>query len=649
MKKHFLICLPSLLCILLVLLFSTEINAQCEGAPNPPFPGCQAPGGKPFKVLLVLDESGSVNIPVVFEPQFEQAVTDFADALEGAFPTTGRMQMGIVEFSDVANIGMAMKDVADPDFEDMVAKYLDGENRTPVINPNYSPARGTDYVKAWTKAKEVVDANDIDLIFFISDGNPDPPQDINSYRNIANAVKASGTYVFGIALGSGINDCHIRAVSGPDVFVNGNLPPADWVKSNFSDLPASLVMLANSLIDNQAPKLTCSPPIKVPNDPGKCSAVVIYNIEASDNCPPVTVNCTPASGSVFNVGQTNVTCTAKDNVGNVASCSFKITVLDLEAPKITCPADKTISCEESLAPANTGSPVVSDNCAIGGTGNVDVRVDGSCLNEFTVNRTWTTSDIHGNSKSCLQIISVQDKKLPVIKCPPNVTVECDTSVAKTGKAVATDNCDTDVSIVWSNIHISGDCDWFCITERHWKATDNCGNTSGCVQVITKDVTPLIEKALEAGPLVWGQTAATVTLQAGQGSCVVQWLPYVGVVPTALKFDDAIARAPGCTLMSNPMSGGHIVNPLLGEAMKLKILVRLNPALGTTKLSAIPCPMHFIVRQALGGGENATVNELLRVTDLTLGNINVNLLVPEHTQHLLDVLKCVNAGRTVCKP
>ena len=86
-----------------------------------------------------------------------------------------------------------------------------------------------------------------------------------------------------------------------------------------------------------------------------------------------------------------------------------------------------------------------------------------------------------------------------------------------------------------------------------------------------------------------------------------------------------------------------------EAMKLKILVRLNPSLGTTKLSAIPCGMHFIVRQALGGGENATVNELLRVTDLTLGNVNVNLLVPEHALHLLDVLKCVNKGRSVCKP
>ena len=217
-------------------------------------------------------------------------------------------------------------------------------------------------------------------------------------------------------------------------------------------------------------------------------------------------------------------------------------------------------------------------------------------------------------------------------------------------ATATDNCDMSVSITNQDIPISGDCDWFCITERHWTATDDCGNFSKCVQVVTKDVTPLIEKALEAGPLVWGQTAATVTLPPGKGACVVKWLPYVGVVPTALKFDDAVAGA-DCKLMTNPLdrNTGQIVNPLLGEAMKLKILVRLNPGLGLKRLKTdLGCtPMHFIVRQALAGGEDATVNELLRVTDLTLGNINVNLLVPEHCLELLKVLKCANTGRTVC--
>lgn len=399
--------------------------------------------------------------------------------------------------------------------------------------------------------------------------------------------------------------------------------------------------------DNEPPSISCPPNQILSASPGKCFAPASYSASASDACTSATVTYNPPSGSNFNVGTTPVTATAIDEEGNTVSCNFTIQVVDNQAPVINCPANKTISCEESLNPSNTGSANATDNCGIASIVHTDLRINGSCPNEFTINRTWTALDIHGNNKTCLQVISVEDKKPPVIVCPPNITVTCDTSVAKTGMAVATDNCDLNVSISRLDKHISGDCEWFCITERHWTATDDCGNTSKCIQTITKDVTPLIEQALASGPLKWGQSSATVTLQAGQGSCVVKWLPAVGTVPTALKFDDAIPRAPACTLMSNPMSGGHIVNPLLGEAIKLKLLVRLNPALGKTKLKNIPCDMHFIVKQALA--PNPDVNELLRVTDLTLGNITVSLLVPANCLELLKVLKCVNSGRTVCNP
>lgn len=46
---------------------------------------------------------------------------------------------------------------------------------------------------------------------------------------------------------------------------------------------------------------------------------------ASDNCPGVTTVCVPASGSMFPVGTTTVTCTATDASGNTASCSFSVT------------------------------------------------------------------------------------------------------------------------------------------------------------------------------------------------------------------------------------------------------------------------------------------------------------------------------------
>lgn len=611
--------------------------------PNPSFPGCKAPGGPPFRVLLILDESGSISAGAA--TMVRTAVKDFAMTLTNASASTGKFEMGIIEFESTAKNALqpdVMLDVKSPAFLTKIQNYL---------SSGYSPSGGTNFEDALNK---VALFPRVDMIFFITDGNPTSGNtNASIWSAISNNIKTAGTYVFAIGVGSNICVSNLKNLSGPDELNNPNSfqSGADWTLESFSSLGQSLVDLANSLIDTKAPTLVCSGNIKGINDPGLCGKRVVYpDPIVNDNCPNVNVICTPPPGSFFNVGQTDVNCTAKDNVGNTVSCGFKISIIDLESPKIMCPADKLISCEESSASSNTGSPTTSDNCSVSAVISTDFRVDGSCPNEFTLNRTWTVTDVHGNASTCLQHIFVEDKKSPNIVCPANITVTCDTTVAKTGMATATDNCDVSVSLSRRDIHISGDCEWFCITERHWTATDDCRNTSKCVQVITKDVTPLIEQALAAGPLVWGQTAATVTLKAGNGACAVKWLPYSGVTPTALKFDDAVA-GPDCRLMSNPLDGtGHIVNPLLGEAMKLKILVRLNPALGDKKLKAdLNCPMHFIVRQGLAGGEDATVNELLRVTDLTLGIVNVSLLVPEHTLHLLAVLKCVNTGRTVCNP
>ena len=47
----------------------------------------------------------------------------------------------------------------------------------------------------------------------------------------------------------------------------------------------------------------------------------------------MTVVCSP-SGFVFPKGNTHVTCTASDSVGNMSSCEFNITVYDVDAPVI---------------------------------------------------------------------------------------------------------------------------------------------------------------------------------------------------------------------------------------------------------------------------------------------------------------------------
>jgi hypothetical protein len=56
-------------------------------------------------------------------------------------------------------------------------------------------------------------------------------------------------------------------------------------------------------------------------------AVATFNPTATDDVDgAVPVICAPASGSIFPVGTTTVTCTATDNVGNMASANFTVTV-----------------------------------------------------------------------------------------------------------------------------------------------------------------------------------------------------------------------------------------------------------------------------------------------------------------------------------
>ncbi len=361
-----------------------------------------------------------------------------------------------------------------------------------------------------------------------------------------------------------------------------------------------------------------------------------------DDCSALTYAVNPASVSCADIWTNQVTLTVTDNIGQTATCVATLSVKDFQVPTIVCPPNVTVSCEIPVVPANIGTPKTSFNCPVI-LSYSDITIPGACTHDYTLSRTWTASDGFGNATNCVQAIKVEDMKKPVIRCPPDITVTCALGII--GKANARDNCDPSVTISHQDFLVYGDRDYYCILERHWKAEDDCSNTQSCIQHITVDVTPFIEEALEAGPLVWGQDQATVTLMPGQASCFVKWFPHTDTTPTSLKFDDAVAGPP-CTLMSNPLNKGRIVNPLLGEAMKLKLLVRLNPALGTTKLSTFPCQIHLIVRQAMA--PNPDVNELLRVTDLTLGNINANLLVPQHTLYLLDVQKCVNAGKNFCE-
>ncbi|MBL0008172.1 MAG: hypothetical protein IPP25_13630 [Saprospiraceae bacterium] len=83
---------------------------------------------------------------------------------------------------------------------------------------------------------------------------------------------------------------------------------------------------------------------------------------ATDNCDPVsTINFSDSLlvGPALRKEPSHVHATT-DDCGNLSSCVQTIFVSDNTPPAITCPADLTVQCTDSTAPAATGSATATD-------------------------------------------------------------------------------------------------------------------------------------------------------------------------------------------------------------------------------------------------------------------------------------------------
>ncbi|MEZ4797819.1 MAG: T9SS type A sorting domain-containing protein [Flavobacteriaceae bacterium] len=183
-----------------------------------------------------------------------------------------------------------------------------------------------------------------------------------------------------------------------------------------------------------------------------------------------------------NCGTFTVTYTYSDTCNSIEHVQT-VTVIDDVAPELTIPADETVECD---AVPGMGEAYATDNCDTDVDVKYDgeVRTDGECTDSYTLTRTWTATDNCGNSTTLSQIITVVDTTAPELTIPADETVECD-AVPGIGEASATDNCDTDVTVVFvDEKREDGDCADSYLLFRVWKATDNCGNYTIKTQQIT---------------------------------------------------------------------------------------------------------------------------------------------------------------------
>lgn len=181
--------------------------------------------------------------------------------------------------------------------------------------------------------------------------------------------------------------------------------------------PAEVLSLFNTCPVNIN---NCPTNITVNNTPGQCGAAVTYVTPvAIDNCPGVTTTQTAglASGATFPVGTTTNNFRATDAAGNIANCTFTVTVNDTQAPTITCPSNMTVTTPTGSCTAVVNYTVAAtDNCA--GVTVATVPASGSTFPLGTTTVTSTATDASGNTATCSFTVTVLDGQLPVMSSPP---------------------------------------------------------------------------------------------------------------------------------------------------------------------------------------------------------------------------------------
>ncbi len=225
-----------------------------------------------------------------------------------------------------------------------------------------------------------------------------------------------------------------------------------------------------------------------------------------------TVLNSPTSGINYlglrnmNVGTTTVTYTATFTGGTVKTCSFTVLVIETVPPNIYCPADVHVNTDAGkcyrTGPVSLGTPSVNDNCGIASVTNNAPAVYQKGVNFVT----WTVTDKSGNSRSCVQKVTVNDVEKPVITCPANVIANtgpvCSATPVTLPTPVFTDNCAV-VTLTWTmtgvtyggspltGINYVPTMNYATgVSTITYTAIDESGNAKTCTFTVTlKDVTP----------------------------------------------------------------------------------------------------------------------------------------------------------------
>jgi len=156
--------------------------------------------------------------------------------------------------------------------------------------------------------------------------------------------------------------------------------------------------------------------------------------------------------------------------------------LDTIAPAfIDFPADLTLGCDEALPVSDV---TAQDDCSDISVSLEETISGDACATIIT--RTYTATDVAGNSSTAVWTLTVIDDDAPVFETPADVTIGCgdDLSPSNTGDVLVADDC-VEYTVTYNDAFLFNLDP--CVGEdraRTWRVVDACGNESVGIQIIT---------------------------------------------------------------------------------------------------------------------------------------------------------------------
>ena len=222
---------------------------------------------------------------------------------------------------------------------------------------------------------------------------------------------------------------------------------------------------------------------------GPTGAPVSFAATATDLVDPSpAVVCTPASGSEFALGATQVTCTAKDFSGNSVDKTFTVNVADTTAPVVGAVASQTIEATSAAGAAHSWVvPTATD--IVDGTRPVTCdRAQGSTFPLGDTIVTCSATDLTGNTGTAAFTVTVVDTTAPAFGGVANRNV---TATSANGAVVtyptpqATDLVDGATAVTCTPA--SGSTFPLGTTNVTCTSTDHAGNTASVSFTVTVSV------------------------------------------------------------------------------------------------------------------------------------------------------------------